>query len=98
LDAISLVYVPIALLAGFVLHRALFRSRDSVSKTPQLSRWAAILLPLTCLFVWVGLCYGFKLLTWKAFAGDARGSVALTSLLLLTGSAMVGAWIAARLK
>jgi hypothetical protein len=99
MDMISPIYVPIAVLAGFACHHALFRSRVSNTKTPELPRrLIAVVLPLVCLLFWVGLCYGFKLLTWKPFAGDTPRSVELTDVLLLAGSAFVGVWISVRLR
>ncbi|HWX37296.1 MAG TPA: hypothetical protein VNZ53_59020 [Steroidobacteraceae bacterium] len=99
MDTISLIYVPPALLAGFALHYAVFRSRVPNSQTPKLARrLVAVVVPLICLPFWVALCFGFKLLTWKPFAGDTPGSIALTNILLLAGSALVGVWISARLR
>jgi hypothetical protein len=99
LDTIPPIYVPIALLTGIAFHRALFRLRVSDSQTPKLARrLVAVVLPLISLLFWVGLCYGFKLLTWKPFAGDVPGSVELTNVLLLAGSALVGVWISVRLR
>lgn len=99
LDTIFLSGVPIALLAGFALHRALFRSRIPSSRTARARPGLATVgLPLVCLLLWVGLCFGFKLLTWKPFAGDAPGSIELTNFLLLGGAAFVGGWISARLR
>jgi hypothetical protein len=99
MDTISLIYVPVALLAGFGFHYALLRSRVPSSQRPKLARrLVAVMLPLTCLPLWVALCYGFKLLTWAPFAGDTPGSVQLTNVLLLAGSALIGVWISVRLK
>ena len=99
LDTVSPINIPIALLAGFAFHRALFRSRAPSSQMPKAPRrLLVIVLPLICLLFWVGLCLGFKLLTWKPFAGDVPGSVELTNGLLLFGSAWVGVWISARLR
>jgi hypothetical protein len=99
MDTISLIYVPIALLAGFAFHHALFRSRVPNSQTPKWPRRLALIgLPLIGLMFWVGLCYGFKLLTWKPFAGDRAGSVEITNVLMLAGSALVGVWISIRLR
>jgi len=96
MDTISLVYVPLALLAGFAIHHMLFRSRVANSPTPNgKPRLVAVVPPLICLPIWVTLCYGFKLLTWKPFAGDTPGSVELTNVLLLAGSALIGVWISA---
>jgi hypothetical protein len=99
MDTISMIYVPPALLAGFAFHYALFRSRVPNSQTPKLvQRLVGVVVPLICLAFWIALCYGFKLLTWKPFAGDAPGSVELTNVLLLVGSALVGVWISTRLR
>jgi hypothetical protein len=57
----------------------------------------AVVPPAICLPLWVGLCYWFKALTWKPFAGDMAGSVELTNILLLAGSVSAGVWISARL-
>ena len=94
-----MIYVPISAAAGFVLHRAVLRSRARDGQTPKPPpQWSAIVLPLFCLIAWIALCYAFKLLTWKPYAGDAPGSVGLTSTLMLVGSALVGAWTSARLR
>ena len=99
MDTISLIYAPIALLGGFAFHHAVFRSRVPNSQTANLPRrLMAVVLPLVCLPFWLSLCYGFKLLTWKPFAGDAPGSVELTNALLLAGSALIGVWISVRLS
>jgi hypothetical protein len=99
MDANSLIYVPIAIMAVLVAHRAVRRSNlPNSHRTPVPQQWVAAVLPLIWLLVWVGLCLGVKLLTWKPFAGDSPGSVELTNFLLLAGSTLAGAWISARLR
>ena len=99
MDTISLIYVPLALLAGFAIGYMFLRCRAPNSPTPKgKRRLVAVVPPLVCLPFWVALCYGFKLLTWKPFAGDTPGSVELTNVLLLAGSALIGVWISARLR
>jgi len=99
MDTISLIYVPLALLAGFATHYILFRSHVANSPMPKRKRrLVTVVAPLICLPFWVALCYGFKLLTWKPFAGDTPGSIELTNVLLLAGSALIGVWISVRLR
>jgi hypothetical protein len=99
METLSEMYVLLAVPAGFALHRVLFRSRVRSGPKPRLPpRLLAVVVPLIGLLLWAALCFGFKLLTWKPFAGDTPGSVALTNGLLLTGSALAGVWISARLK
>ena len=56
-------------------------------------RLGALLLPLACFTLWIGLCIGFKLLTWKPFAGDAAGSVATTYGLVFLGTVVTVRWM-----
>ena len=99
METVPLIDVPIALLAGFVFHNSMIRFRVPNGRTPKLPRRrVAVVVPLICLPLWVGLCYGFKLLTWRPFAGDIPGSVELTNVLLIAGSALIGVWISARLR
>jgi hypothetical protein len=97
-NVISLAYVPLALLAGFAFHFAVFRSRARSRPTGGWSqKFTAVVVPVLSLTTWIVLCYGLKLLTWKPFTGDAPGTVVLTNMLLLTGSALAGSWISLRL-
>jgi biotin transporter BioY len=99
MDVLSLAYVPFALLAGFILHFTVFRSRAQSRPAASFARrLTAVIVPLLCLTVWIALCYGFKLLTWKPFAGDAPGSISLTNVLLIVGSALTGMWISLRVR
>jgi hypothetical protein len=99
-DIVSPIYIPLAALAGFAFHYLVVSSGANNHRRRLARRLAVVvvLLPLICLVLWVCLCYGFKLLTWRPFGGDAPGSVAMTNVLLLAGSALVGVWISARLR